>query len=192
MSARNSATSWGWVARLLHWVMALMILVLIGVGIYMSDFETDLIRQFQLIQMHKSFGFTVFVLAVVRVIWRFTNPTPALPDGMPQWQVSASHVSHALLYLLILAMPITGWLMVTSSPLNDPGAYPVQIPNLVFGLFAMPDPYPTGSKELSDTFATIHWALAYLLILVLLLHVAAALKHQLVDRDGLLMRMIRG
>ena len=192
MSAMNTTDGWGWIARVLHWVMALMISALLGVGTWMANFEKDLIAQFQLVQTHKSFGFTVFVLAVLRVIWRLVNPTPKLPDTMPRWQKGASHASHLALYLLIIAMPLTGWLMSSASPLNDPGAYPVQIKNMVFGLFEMPDPYPSGSKELSEAFGTAHMIFAILLAVILIVHLAAALKHHFFDRDRILTRMIKG
>jgi cytochrome b561 len=192
MSARNTATSWGWPARLLHWVMALMILGMLAVGTWMANFEADLLARFELTQTHKSLGFTVFVLAVLRVVWRFANPTPALPRTMPRWQVGASHASHLALYVLILAMPLSGWLMASSSPLNDPGAYPLQIRNMVWGWFEMPDPYPKGSAETAAFWGGVHAWCAVAMALILLVHVAAAVKHHAIDRDGLLKRMIAG
>jgi cytochrome b561 len=82
--------------------------------------------------------------------------------------------------------------MASASPLNDPGAYPFQVKNMVFGLFELPDPYPEGSKALSEWLARVHFWLAMALTALLGVHVAAALKHQYVDRDGLLRRMIAG
>lgn len=193
MTVRNTTTGWGWPTRILHWLMAVMILGLLAVGTWISNFETDLVRQFELVQTHKALGFTVFVLAVLRVGWRFANrASPALPAEMPRWQVQASHASHYALYALIFIMPLSGWLMATSSPLNDPGAYPVQIRNMVFGLFEMPDLFPTGSKALSETFHTIHMLAGRLTALILLVHAGAALKHHYIDRDTVLRRMIRG
>lgn len=183
--------SWNLPARIFHWIMALMIGMMLIFGTIMSN-TTDIVTQFEMVQQHKSVGFTVFVLGLLRVIWRLTYRAPGLPEEMPGWQKTASHVSHLALYGLIIAIPLSGWLMVTSSPLNDPGAYPVQIPNMVFGLFEMPDLFATGDKALSDTFHTVHIVLTKALMALLLLHVAAALKHQFVDRDGLLMRMVRG
>ncbi len=193
MSAKNSETGWGWPARVLHWVMALMILMMLAGGFYMSNIETDLIARFEAVQSHKSFGFTVFVLAILRILWRVSNKaTPTLPDTMPGWQRMASHLSHLALYMLIVAMPLTGWLMASSSPLNDPGAYPVQVRNMVFGLFEMPDPFPSGSESLSSALYTVHAGLAALLAAIMLIHLAAALKHHFIDRDRILMRMVRG
>lgn len=191
MPAGNTATSWGWVARLFHWVMALMIIAMLTFGLMMTA-ETDMGKQFQAIQQHKSMGFLVLCLVILRITWRVTQPTPRLPEHMPKWQVGASHASHLAVYILIFAMPLTGWLMVTSSPLNDPGAYPIEVKNMVFGLFSMPDPFAVGNKELSDRFRDIHHILARALIALLLLHVAAALKHALIDRDGVFSRMLRG
>ncbi len=193
MAVKDTTTSWGWPARLIHWVMAAMILGLLGLGFWVSDFETDIARQIQLTFLHKSFGFTVFVLAVLRVVWRlFNRATPELPAGMPAWQRLSANLTHKLLYVLIFALPLTGWLMASSSPLNDEGAYPVRLPNLVFGLFEMPDPYPVGSKAATEFFHTLHLGLALLLCAILIAHVGAALKHHFLDRDDILRRMTLG
>lgn len=210
MGAWNTSDSWGWLARLLHWAMALMILGLLGVGVWMTNFEKDLIAQIWLTQHHKNIGFVVFFLGLARVVWRIANPTPALPAHMPRWQVLASHASHGLLYLFLFMLPLTGWAMATSSPLNDPGGY-IQIQNHVFvawpvfeggsffsseswtearlNLFLMPDPWPTGDEALSQAFHTLHFWSGVGLASVLILHIGAALKHHAIDRDGLLRRM---
>ena len=192
MALHNTNTAWGWPARLIHWVMALMIFAMLIFGTIMAN-TTDLIQQFEMVQSHKSVGFTVFVLAILRVIWRFSSPrTPTLPDHMPRWQVAASHASHHLLYVLIIVIPLSGWLMVTSSPLNDEGAYPMQVRNMVWGLFEMPDLFATGNQALSEAFGLAHWVFTRLLMLILAVHILAALKHHFVDRDTILRRMIRG
>ncbi|QHQ37105.1 cytochrome b [Algicella marina] len=193
MSLKNTTTAWGWPARTLHWLMAIIIIGLLIVGTYMADLDLFDPNRYSLTQTHKSFGFVAFVLAVLRVGWRFANPsTPALPAAMPAWQKLASHASHYALYVLIFAMPLTGWLMASSSPLNDEGAYPTRIANKVFGLFEMPDPFPTGSEDLSEFFGEAHEIAASLMMLILLVHVAAALKHHFIDKDTILRRMIRG
>ncbi|MEM9270689.1 MAG: cytochrome b/b6 domain-containing protein, partial [Pseudomonadota bacterium] len=98
MTVKNTSTAWGWPARVLHWLMAVMILMALMGGFYMINVETDLVAQFQSIQMHKSFGFVIFTLAVLRILWRFTQPAnPTLPDNMPAWQRMASHASHYVL-----------------------------------------------------------------------------------------------
>lgn len=193
MALMNSETGWGWPARVLHWVMAVLILGLIGVGVYMSNFERDLIAEYKLAQAHKSVGFVVFVLALGRLAWRRANrATPALPETMPRWQRRAARASHIALYVLMVAMPLSGWLMASASPFNDPGAFPFQIKNEVFGLFELPDPFPVGSEPLRKALLGVHIALAASLVLVLILHAGAALKHHFVDRDSVLRRMIRG
>lgn len=192
MPLGNTATGWGLVSRILHWVMAFLIFGMLIFGTIMAN-TTDLVAQFQMVQNHKSAGFTVFTLAVIRCIWRLSSrTTPQLPTTMPRWQVAASNFSHIALYVLIVAIPLSGWLMVTSSPLNDPGAYPVQVKNMVFGLFEMPDLFATGDKALSETFAQLHWILTRLLMAILAVHVLAALKHHFIDRDTILRRMIMG
>ncbi len=191
MGTRDGAAGWNRPARALHWLMALLILGLLALGLYMTEVEKELVRQIAMYQWHKSFGFTVFCLAVLRVIWRLTHASPALPARMPGWQKAASHVSHLALYVLIFATPLTGWLMATSSPYNDPDAA-LYLPNLVFGLFPMPDPYPVGDKAVEHFWFGAHQLCVLALGLVLVVHVAAALKHHFVDRDEILRRMIRG
>jgi len=155
MARNTTSTGWGLVTRLFHWIMAFMIIMSLFFGIYMVNFETDIIAQFEATQRHKSFGFVIFVLACLRVLWRWRSPAaPALPATMPRWQVLASHISHKMLYLLMFWMPLSGWLMASASPLNNADAY-IQVKNKVFGLFELPDPFPVGSDALMSPF---HWA----------------------------------
>jgi cytochrome b561 len=189
MRATNTDASWGWVARALHWSMAAIILYQLGLGLWMANFVEDLIRQFQLTQTHKSWGFVLFVLALVRIAWRLLNRArPGLPLGMPAWQIRAAAASHGLLYALMLVMPLSGWAYASASPLQDL----LGIDNEVFGLITMPDPWVPGNEAVADLARAIHRWSAVLLGLVLAVHVAAALKHHLVDRDGVLARMAWG
>ncbi len=209
MSIRNTAEGWGWLARAFHWAIAVAILFQLAVGFYMVNvIGDDLIQRFQLTQTHKSWGFVVFALGLARIVWRAVNPTPE-PPSMPAWQQAASRASHMALYALMIAIPLTGWLMASASPYNDPDAY-VQIRNIVttgylFGpatiealgipdvtLLEMPDPYPQGSEALTEQLARFHGGFALALAAILAVHVAAAVKHQFVDRDGLLRRMVVG
>ncbi|MEO1720785.1 MAG: cytochrome b [Pseudomonadota bacterium] len=190
MTAANTTVGWGWVQRAIHWVAGAVILFQLGMGYYMVNFLGDFER-FDQVQIHKSWGFVAFMLVALRIIWRALNPTPAEPP-MPDWQRMASRGSHIALYVLMVVLPLTGWLMSSASPLNDEDAYPFQIKNMVFGLFEMPDPYPVGDRDLAETFQVIHEFAAWGIAVLLVLHVAAALKHQYVDRDGLLSRMITG
>jgi len=198
MGLKNTTDGWGILARAFHWVMAIGIFGSLAIGLYMtevlgnSDRLEAIGERIELTQLHKSFGFVLFCLALGRLAWRWANPTPPLPDGMPWYERIAAKGGHLALYVLMIAMPISGWLMATSSPLNDAGAYPMQIENMVFGLFHMPDPYPTGDRALSELFGAIHGACAWALLALLALHAGAALKHHFVNRDTVLRRMIVG
>lgn len=187
MRAANSAAGWGWPARLLHWSMAALILAQIGLGVWMVHFTPDLIRRFQLTQTHKSLGFLVFVLALARLGWRLAGPAgPRMPAGAPAWQARAAAWSHALLYALMLVVPLSGWVMAAASPLQDL----LGIQNMVFGLFAMPDPWVPGAQSIEDAARAVHVAGALALALLVALHAAAALRHHFVDRDDVLVRMV--
>ena len=191
MSLRNTRERWGWLAKTFHWVMALLILGLAAVGTYMANFLDDMILQIELTQTHKSFGFVVFALAALRLLWRWANPVvPAPPEGQPAWERMAASATHGALYVLMFAIPISGWLMSSASPLNDVDAYPAQMKNMVFGLFELPDPFQPGDKALTNRLHAIHAWSVYLLGALLVLHVGGALKHHLVEKDGVLRRML--
>ena len=193
MAMRNSTTSWGWLSRWLHWAMAFLILGMLIFGLYLTTaFNDGDPSKLGLVQTHKSFGFLVFALACLRIIWRAVNPTPALPATMPALLKLGAKAGHWAIYLLMFAMPVSGWLGASASPYNDVDSYPMQIKNMVFGLFELPDPYPVGSYDVSDMFMAVHKWAAIALALILAGHVAAAIKHAVVDRDGVMSRMWTG
>jgi cytochrome b561 len=186
MSLRNTATAWGWPARALHWSMAVVIVALLVLGFVMANAIDDLALRFRLTQLHKSWGSVVFALALARLGWRLVNPTPAEAPGAA-WERAAARLAHGLLYALMIAMPVSGWLMASASPLQEM----VGVRNMVFGLFELPDPFVPGDRALEAVFRTIHVGGGLLLAALLVLHAGAALKHHFVLRDDVLRRMAR-
>jgi cytochrome b561 len=129
---------------------------------------------------HKWIGVTVFTLAALRVLWRLAHTPPPLPESVPAWQRSAAGALHLLLYLFILVIPLTGWLYSSAAG----------VPTVPFGISALQLPdLLERNKELAGSLRFLHMTLNYSLAALVTLHVAAALKHQFVDRDGLLNRM---
>lgn len=175
-------TRYGTVAMTLHWLIAIAILALLVVGKYMNGLPDDDPNKFNLYQMHKSFGITVLVLTVVRIAWRLMHPVPALPAGLPAWQRWGAHLSHFGLYALMLAIPLSGWAVASSSPWG--------IPTILFGAVELPNLPVAADKETNEFFEETHELLGNLMILLLILHVLAALKHHFVDRDTVLRRML--
>jgi cytochrome b561 len=136
----------------------------------------------QLYSYHKWIGITVLLLAGVRVVWRLTHRPPPLPDSVVRWQRQASAVVHGLLYVLILAIPLSGWLMSSAK------GFPV----VWFGVLPLPD-LVGKSRELGELLEEVHEWLNYTLLALVILHVAAALKHHFIERQPFLQRMgLRG
>lgn len=185
MRARDSARGWGWVTRTLHWLMAALILFQLGYGLYMTR-ESDLIRRFELTQTHKSWGTVIFALALLRLAWRIGSRRPPLPAAMPPWQRRAARAGHLALYVLMLAMPLSGWVLASAAPMQDLLA----MRNMVFGLFALPDPWVPGSETIEAAARSVHAGAAIGLAALLAIHFAVALHHQFAARDGLLARML--
>ena len=183
---RNTPTGYGRIAILFHWTMALLIIGMLGLGLYMSDLPLTDPNAFQLFQLHKSIGFVVLALAVLRLVWRLANPSPKLPEGMHPLERLGAHLGHAGLYALLFAMPLTGWLMVSASPWG--------IPTVVFNVLPVPHlpvPEALGSQEQAEGFfKLLHAYGAYLLIALVIVHVAAAFKHHVIARDDTLKRML--
>ena len=178
----GTPTRYGTVAMTLHWLIGLSIIGLLIVGTYMHDLPNTDPNKFALYQLHKSFGISVLTLTVIRIVWRLMNPVPPLPAGMPAWQRWGAHISHVGLYVLMLAIPLSGWAMVSSSTLG--------IPTLLFGAVELPSLPITASEDSHEFFKEMHDLLGKLMIGLLLLHVAAALKHHFVDRDTVFRRML--
>ncbi|WP_114813372.1 cytochrome b [Paraburkholderia kururiensis] len=162
-----------------HWLIALLIVCAFALGWVMTGIPGLTPTKLRYYSWHKWIGVTVFALAVLRIVWRATHRAPPLPRRMPGWQRVLAHGVHVLLYVLMVAVPVSGYLF--SSAANVPVVYLglVQLPMLIG-----PDPV------LKTVFRTVHVTLDYSLAGLVVLHVAAAIKHQWLDRDGLLSRMI--
>jgi cytochrome b561 len=172
----------------LHWVIALLIAGMIALGWIMTGLPEGQ-TAFALFQLHKSIGITILLLSVARVIWRLMNRPPSEP-AMPKWQAAVAAFVHVAFYVLIIAMPLSGWIMVSAAPSG--------IATKLFG--SVPWPHLPGLADLPfdtkqglhEPLEFVHSKLAWVIIVLLGLHVAGALKHQFVDRDGLLARMAPG
>ncbi len=172
-STRYTATAIG-----LHWLMLLLLVTLFSVGLYMSDLPLSPWK-LKIYSWHKWAGVTAFLLVLARMAWRFTHQPPTLPASMPRWQVLAAHVGHALLYLLMFAIPLSGWLMSSAKGFQT----------VYFGVLPIPD-LLAKNKELGDLLREVHETLNWILMLVVAGHAGAALIHHFVDRDDVLTRML--
>ncbi len=181
---------YGTVAMSLHWLIAVLLIGNICLGLYFSDLPHADPNKFALVQLHKSIGLTVLVLSVARLIWRLINPVPPLPRSMSAPLRFLAHASHFILYFLMIAIPLSGWLLVSSSPLG--------LPTMYFGLFSWPHIWFIAdlAREqkilLRDNFTLVHVVLAWSAIVLLPLHIAAALFHQFIRGDDVLKRMLPG
>lgn len=175
MSARYTTT-----AIVLHWLMALLIFVVFPLGLYMHELKLSPLK-LQLYSYHKWIGMTLLLLAVLRVLWRSTHTPPPLPVTLPRWQKRASSAVHLLLYALLLAVPLSGWLMSSAKGVQT----------VWFGLLPLPD-LLEKDKALGQLLGSVHESLNYLLLLLVLAHIAAALKHRYIDRNEVMNRMLPG
>ncbi|MCB8882985.1 cytochrome b [Acidisoma cellulosilytica] len=183
MRWRSTTEDWGAVAKLLHWAMAVCIMLMIAMGITMRWFlGGNLALQYTAYQLHKSFGFTLLLLAVGRLLWRLSaKAVPAAPDAAKPHERWLANGVHAALYIAMFGMPISGLLATSASPLN--------VPTVIFDLFTLPRPIGPNAA-LATLFSGIHFWLACLLVVSLTLHVAGAIWHMAVLHDGVLQRMI--
>ena len=149
-------------AKSLHWAMAILLFGLLALGFYMKDLPLSP-EKLQLYSWHKWAGVTAFLLVLVRLAWRVAHRPPALPASMPKLMQLAAHAGHLALYLLMLAIPLSGWLMSSAKGFQT----------VWFGILPIPD-LLEKNKELGAQLAEVHEALAILLILTLLAHIGAA------------------
>ncbi len=178
---RNTSASFGLVAIVFHWTIALLFLAQLALGYLMSR-DIDPVLQFNLFQYHKSIGFLVLALAAPRFIWSVFSRKPRALDGEGMASRLTARSAHAALLFLTLAVPLAGWAVASTSPL--------QIPSYVFDLVVVPG-LPMAISDQAEAFWTkVHATLAYLAAVIVVLHVAAALWHHFVRKDPTLRRMI--
>lgn len=175
---RNDDARYGTVAQTLHWLIAALVAVMFGLGWYMADLPLGQ-HKFDMYQLHKSIGITILVLAAVRLLWRVFNPAPPLPGSMPPWQRTAAHISHALLYVLLFAQPVIGFLQ--SNAANFPVVW--------WGVVRLP-PLIGSDEPLAETLVEVHVWNSRLLLLLVVIHAGAALRHHFVLKDDVLRRML--
>ncbi|MDP9649555.1 cytochrome b [Paraburkholderia caledonica] len=184
----NAPSRYTRTAITLHWLIALLIICNVALALSADSLPDDWVRP--VINTHKSIGITVLGLALLRILWRVSHKPPPLPREFPSWEKVAAHLAHFLLYLLMIGLPLSGWLH--DSAWKDAATHPMRL----FDLFPWPriryvmnlDP---GLKEtLHDRFGALHTWLGYALYALLAMHIGGALKHQWIDRKSVLKRMM--
>ncbi len=175
----NTAERWGSVQIGLHWtIAALVLLVQVPAGITMVAVGPGTLQNF-CYNVHKTTGIVIFILAIVRLSWRWSHPVPLLPADLPGWQARTARITHALLYVVLLSMPVTGFLYTAL------GGFPVPF----FMLYDLAQWVPEN-KPVAEVFKYAHLSLQFVLYLTVILHVAGALQHHYVRKDGILRRML--
>jgi len=176
----NTTESWGAAAKLFHWTIALLILIQIALGVTAVAWRLSPLK-LELFVWHKSTGVLILVLMLARLAWRLANRSPALPAQTPAWERNAALASHAALYALAIALPLSGWVINSAAG----------VPFSVFWLVPLPA-IVAPDERLEELAKLAHFSLLVALCLVLALHIGAALRHHFIKRDNVLLRMLPG
>ena len=174
----NSDSSWGAPAKFLHWLVAILIFTQFALGWLAVGWRLSPTK-LNLFVWHKSTGILILLLVLVRLLWRLVNLTPAIPLDTPAWERCAARVSHGLLYVLMLAMPLAGWIVQSSSG----------VPFRIFWRIPLPAIVSTD-RDMAELAALVHFSLGIVFAALLVLHVGAALRHHFVKRNAILTRML--
>jgi len=180
MALRNTTRRWGAVSQFLHWLVVALIIVQFTLALWAASLPLGN-RKLGVLAYHKSFGITILSLALVRLLWRLANPTPPLPPTLRPYERGLARFAHVMLYVLLFVMPLTGWMMSSARgfPVSWFGFSSLQLPDLV-----------PKNQTLYHALVTTHGTLAVVLVAVVTLHVAGALKHHFMLRDEVLRRML--
>lgn len=174
----NSDQHYGVVSMCFHWIMALIIFCVLGLGLYVEDLPLSP-QKLQYIGWHKALGIMVLVLVALRLGWKITQIRPALSPALGKYMILAANMGHMALYGCMISLPISGWCMSSAA------GFPVS----VFGWFTLPA-LMEPNKQMRHVLADVHEALAYGLIVLIILHVLAALMHHYIHKDTVLRRML--
>lgn len=178
---RPSPERYNSVAISLHWLIALLILGLLASGFIMGELENSALK-YRLYQLHKSVGITVLALSLLRLAWRLATPAPALPPDSKKWEIGLAHTVRLAFYILMIGMPLVGWLGVSASPLK--------IPTVLFGLVSLPHlPFFQSEPDTAKQLFELHETMAFIMIGLLCLHLGAAAKHHFLLKNDVLIRM---
>jgi cytochrome b561 len=178
------------VAMVLHWLVAALLVLNVGLGLSADYVSDSAVRA--VIDLHKSVGITVLGLVILRILWRLSHKPPSMPEGYTPWERLTAHVTHAALYIVILALPISGWMH--DSAWKGAATHPI----LLYWLVPWPrigwiqNVEPHHKETLHTVFFAVHAYAAYALYALLALHIIGALKHQFWDRAPELQRMLPG
>lgn len=179
---RNTTSSWGSVARAFHWIAGLTMIGMLAFGWWMNHIPARPNRFFYR-SIHADIGYMLLVLMVARIVWRWINPVPALPAGTPPLQRVAAGISHGVLYLATFVVIMLGWAHSGARPQGDYGSF--------FGLFHVPQ-FTSPDKATADAFEDRHIYAAYVLLALIVIHLAAAGWHHFIKRDRVAARMVDG
>ena len=178
MAFRNSENHYGSIAQLLHWVIAALVLIQFPLGLYVDGLPIG-IERLQWMSRHKSLGILLLAIVLLRVTWRLLNHAPPLPPSMSLHERRAASATHGLLYGLLIAAPLAGWMQASAAGLGVN----------FFGWFQLPD-VVARSTDSANLFGTVHAVLVWMLVAVIVLHVAAALRHAFWLKDSVMQRML--
>ncbi len=175
---KNTATTYGSVTKFFHWLVFILVTCLLMIGFFMGDIQEKTLRM-TVINYHKMIGLFVLLLMLLRMTWAFLNPKPLLPNT-PPWQLIIERIVHVSLYAVLIAMPLCGWIGSVAA------GYAPHLFGVYFNLPIAP------SKTVDDIAFTIHNALAIVIIVLVSLHILAALYHHFFKKDNVLLRMMPG
>lgn len=183
MQNNQNLSRYNGVAITLHWVLAIAFVLMLASGLALEELDLDKAFKFNLFQWHKSLGVLVLLTVGLRVLWRLFHKPPALPESFKRLDVISAHLGHLALYTAMIIMPLSGWVIVSSSSTG--------LPTYVFGLFQWPHiPDLAGNKEIHHNAAEIHEIVAWIFMALIGLHVAAIVKHKVSDKINIMPRML--
>jgi cytochrome b561 len=162
----------------LHWLIFILVLSGFALALYMTGLKLSP-QKLRYVSWHKWIGVTVFILALARLLWRLKHPAPALPPGMPAWEQHVAGATHVLLYMLLIVIPISGWAMSSA----------FGVPTVYLGVVALPD-LVAKDKDFAELLRSAHVFLNYTMLVLVILHAVAALRHHFLLRDDVLARML--
>lgn len=180
MALRNTKESWGSLAKTFHWVIAALVLGMIGFGLYVHDLPRGPLKA-ELMAYHKSTGMLILALMSARLLWRLVNPTPVLPPALKGWEKAVAMGTHWLLYGLVFLMPVSGYVMTSAA----------NVPFRFFQTFTMPLVI-APDRQLFGVAHDLHESVWIVLAVALALHIGAALRHHFLLKDDVLRRMLPG